>query len=297
MIVDDGSPLVSVLIASYNRPHGLRRVLDDICKQTYQNLEIIVSDDCSHNDEIVDVLEEFSKKDLRIKYYIQNGNLKYFKNLNFLLKISKGKFLMWCDDDDLYHPRYIEMCLGALHENPKSETAFTYYYEAIDGGERSDKFPNQKPILRRLCIKNAYIRLLFYLFKLDGQGYCNIYYGLHRRTVLHWFDPEVFAKKYRFGSDQEFGMKSTSMASLALVKEELFVKTVQNVKTYLFENTGMVKRKSIFVKIKQMLDEYIYEVTAIFNLLPLRYAFVLALFSPLAFISLAGSRILMRFTR
>ena len=45
-------PLVSVGIPTYNRPEGLRRTLECITKQTYKNLEIIVSNNCSSGPEI-----------------------------------------------------------------------------------------------------------------------------------------------------------------------------------------------------------------------------------------------------
>ena len=68
------NPLVSVGIPTFNRPDGLRRTLECITNQTYKNLEIIVSDNCSPGPETEAVVREFMAKDRRIQYYRQENN-------------------------------------------------------------------------------------------------------------------------------------------------------------------------------------------------------------------------------
>lgn len=59
-------PLVSVGIPTYNRPEGLRQTLECITRQTYKNLEIIVSDNCSLESETEAIVREFMAKDSHI---------------------------------------------------------------------------------------------------------------------------------------------------------------------------------------------------------------------------------------
>src|SRR6185369_14932342 len=54
------TPLVSVGVPTYSRPEGLRRALRALTEQTYENLEIIVSDNASPGTETSDVVGEFS---------------------------------------------------------------------------------------------------------------------------------------------------------------------------------------------------------------------------------------------
>ncbi|NEQ65774.1 MAG: glycosyltransferase family 2 protein [Symploca sp. SIO2D2] len=116
MLVQD-QPLVSIGIPTYNRPQGLRRALESIIKQTYQNLEIIVSDNCSAEKETETetetemIVRGFMAKDTRIQYFRQEENIGLFYNKKFLFEVSHGEYFTWLCDDDERSPEYIEVCL------------------------------------------------------------------------------------------------------------------------------------------------------------------------------------------
>ena len=85
-------PLVSVGVMTYNRPEGLRQTLECITTQTYPNLEIIVSDNCSDGQETHTVVRSFMDKDSRIRYYRQKTNLGACGNFKFVLvREDEGK--------------------------------------------------------------------------------------------------------------------------------------------------------------------------------------------------------------
>ena len=65
------SPLVTVGIPTYNRPEGLEKTLISIINQTYTNLVIIVSDNCSTNPGVLPVLKKFATLDDRVKFIVQ----------------------------------------------------------------------------------------------------------------------------------------------------------------------------------------------------------------------------------
>jgi hypothetical protein len=87
-------------------------------------------------------------------------------------------------------------------------------------------------------------------------------------------------------------MKAISMAPLALVEEELFTKTVSNVKIYSAEFSEQKNKKRPLIKMVQIATEYFCETIAIYKLLPKKYSLVLILFSPSALIFLMCRRIL-----
>jgi glycosyltransferase involved in cell wall biosynthesis len=60
----ENEPLVSVGIPCYNRPEGLKRTLECITGQTYKNLEIIVSDNCSPDPEVERVGREYASRNI-----------------------------------------------------------------------------------------------------------------------------------------------------------------------------------------------------------------------------------------
>jgi glycosyltransferase involved in cell wall biosynthesis len=105
-------PLVSIGIPTYNRPAGLRRILQEITGQTYKNLEIIVSDNHSAGDETERIAREFMRADRRIRYVRQPENIGSFNNYMFLFSQSNGAYFAWVCDDDFRAPEYVEACMG-----------------------------------------------------------------------------------------------------------------------------------------------------------------------------------------
>ncbi len=103
-------PLVSVGIPCYNRPEGLRRTLECITGQTYRNLEIIISDNCSPNPDVERVGREFADRDQRVRYIRQIENLGMENNFQFVLNEANGEYFMWACDDDTFSLDYIEKC-------------------------------------------------------------------------------------------------------------------------------------------------------------------------------------------
>ncbi len=110
-------PLVSVGIPTYNRPDGLKRTLDCITQQTYQNIEIIVSDNHSIDPKVEKVVREFQKKDTRISYFKQLENKGAVFNFNFLLEQAIGEYFMWAADDDEWEPEFIQICLKEFDQD------------------------------------------------------------------------------------------------------------------------------------------------------------------------------------
>jgi len=69
---------VDILLATYNtKIEFLKMQLDSILNQTYSNFNLIISDDCSPNEEVREILKEYEKKDNRIQLYFQKKNLGY----------------------------------------------------------------------------------------------------------------------------------------------------------------------------------------------------------------------------
>lgn len=276
---DKDDILVTVCITSYNRADGLDRVLSCITQQTHKKLQIIVSDDCSPDINVKKIILNHADRDKRIEYYLQSENLFYLKNLKFVLDKAAADFVMWCDDDDWYHPDYIEKCLSALLQDSAATTAFSYYFEADESGEKNTTYPNQAILLERLTNKNTVMRLLTYLFAYDGYGYCNIYYGLHKRSILSWFNPEEFD----MAVDAYVGINLISLAPLAVVREYLFKKNVGTKKEYsesILHTKGGPAYKVYFLKLSAFIIAHSSKVINYCKILRLDYAILIAICAP-----------------
>jgi teichuronic acid biosynthesis glycosyltransferase TuaG len=96
------SPLVSIIIPTYNRCTYLKETLYSIFSQTYSNFEIIVVSDNS-SDETTNMIKGFN--DTRCKLYFLNVKSNGPALVrNFGIKMAKGNFIAFCDDDDLWAP-------------------------------------------------------------------------------------------------------------------------------------------------------------------------------------------------
>lgn len=120
-MVKKNSPLVSVGIPTYNRPDSLRKVLYSLLNQSYENYEIIISDNASDHPDVKRVVEEFLEMDKNgiIRYYRQPENRGAAFNFKFVLDEAKGDYFMWNADDDLRSSDFIELNTDFLEQNPQ----------------------------------------------------------------------------------------------------------------------------------------------------------------------------------
>ena len=108
---------VDILLTTYNtKIEYLKMQIDSILGQTYKNFTLIISDDCSPNKEVVEVLKKYSNQDNRIELYLQEKNLGYTKNFEFVLTKSTADYIAFSDHDDIWYPNKIEESLKTLKE-------------------------------------------------------------------------------------------------------------------------------------------------------------------------------------
>ena len=99
------NPLISIAMATYNGGQYLKEQLDSIYAQTYKNIEVIVTDDCS-TDETTEILEQYSKSH-GLKYYVNEENLGFVKNFEKAITLCKGEYIALSDQDDVWETHKI----------------------------------------------------------------------------------------------------------------------------------------------------------------------------------------------
>lgn len=109
---------IAVIIPVYNREGLLPFTLDSIVNQTFTDWECILVDDQSTDDSFV-VMEEYQKKDSRIKAYKRPVNLKKGANAcrNFGFSKSSARYIKWFDSDDIMLPNHLEESYQTLVNN------------------------------------------------------------------------------------------------------------------------------------------------------------------------------------
>lgn len=113
----NSKPLVTILVGVYNQEKVIKETLASITSQTYDNLEIIVSDDCS-TDGTREVLKRFVESHPRIHLFLQEKNIGIAGNYNFLASAASGKYVSIFAGDDVMCPDKIKCQVQALEESP-----------------------------------------------------------------------------------------------------------------------------------------------------------------------------------
>ncbi len=109
---------IDIILATYKTNlEYLKQQLDSILNQSYKNFKLIISDDNSENEELIDMLKSYEKSDNRIELYLNTENKGYIKNFEFLLTKTTANYIMFSDHDDFWYPDKLEESLKKIKEN------------------------------------------------------------------------------------------------------------------------------------------------------------------------------------
>lgn len=117
------SPLVSVIIPTYNRAKVLGRAIKSVLNQTYGKFELLIIDDGSV-DNTKEIVEEFS--DSRTFYFKHGENLGQNAALNTGLNIAKGEYISFLDSDDEWLPLMLEKQVKEFEQNRNLGVVYTW---------------------------------------------------------------------------------------------------------------------------------------------------------------------------
>lgn len=131
-------PLVSVIISTYNRPAKLDKAIESVVKQSHQNWELFVVDDCSPGEETQAVGKKWMEADKRITYIRAEKNHGYGnKPRNTGILASKGEYICYLDDDCEFLTRHIERLVAELVAN-KADVVYADQWLVTETGQRAE---------------------------------------------------------------------------------------------------------------------------------------------------------------
>lgn len=150
-------PIVTIGVPAYNAAAHIERTLSDLRAQSFQDFEIVISDNGS-SDNTAEICQAAALADCRIRYVRQPQNLGAIANFLFLLDQARGEFFMWAAADDRWHPDALKVLVAALQRDETLAMAFGPYIfmdeeERVYGGVRSFDFaaPTVLGRLARYC--------------------------------------------------------------------------------------------------------------------------------------------------
>lgn len=126
--------LVSICIPVYNSERYLKDTLESILNQSYEPIEIILSDNAS-TDNSWELILELKKKDSRIKIFRNPENIGYAANCNKMIQSSSGELIAIYHADDIYHKDIVKESVDVLRKKKELSGIFTLY-------ERIDEYNN-----------------------------------------------------------------------------------------------------------------------------------------------------------
>jgi hypothetical protein len=118
------SPLVSVLMTSFNREPFIASAIQSVLQQTMTDFELIVCDDAS-TDATVEVARQFERLDPRVRVVAQETNVGDYPNRNRVAALARGRYLKYHDSDDIMYPHCLEVMVRYLDAEPRAAFALS----------------------------------------------------------------------------------------------------------------------------------------------------------------------------
>ena len=170
------NPRVSIGLPVFNGERFLEAALDSILSQTFQDFELIISDNAS-TDRTGEICESYAAADRRIRYLRNPKNVGAANNYNRVFEPSRGEYFKWAAHDDVCAPTFIERCVEVLDQYP--DVALCYPRTSIidEQGEFVENsfdgfnFRSPKPHIRFSDFLRSPLQ-------------CNAIAGLIRRNIL-----------------------------------------------------------------------------------------------------------------
>lgn len=151
---------VSVVIPTHNREDKITYSINSVLAQTYDNLEIIIVDDCSTDStaEVVKRLQRLHKD--KIFYYKMATNSGPAKARNFGVKQATGEYIAFHDDDDEWHPDKLEIQMTKMLRDTSIDMSFGQMSRYLNGAyvntvcDRLDWYHMRENFFQELLLDN-----------------------------------------------------------------------------------------------------------------------------------------------
>ena len=145
-----GQPKISVLMPVYDPPvHLLRSAIDSVRNQIYQNWELCIADDRSTDPQVVQLLEECTSLDGRIRVIRRQENGHISAASNSALSLATGQWVAPLDHDDVLAEHALALVALTLSEHPNAGIVYSDEDKLDESGQRCDPFfkPDFDPLL------------------------------------------------------------------------------------------------------------------------------------------------------
>ncbi len=198
------NPAISVIMTAYNTEKYIKEAIESILNQTFKDFEFIIVDDGSTDNTRL-IIEEYAKKDRRIKILYNKKNLGIVKSLNKAIAIAKGKYIARMDSDDVSKLNRLEKQFVFMESNPKVGVCGTNFILINEKGKiigwKSFPETNEK------CKKAFFFCNPFAHNTVMLRKECFDIFGYYNNDFLYAEDLELwmrFGQKYKLYNLQKY---------------------------------------------------------------------------------------------
>jgi teichuronic acid biosynthesis glycosyltransferase TuaG len=170
-------PTTSIITPTHNSAAYIRDTLDAILAQTYEDWELLITDDASA-DYTCQIVEEYMKKDPRISLYRLSKNCGAAVARNESIKHASGRFIAFCDSDDVWTPDKLEKQIAFMTENGHAFT-FAPYHIIDEAGNLLDTTQTRDKVSYNDILLTCDIGCLTAVYDTDKLG--KVYMPLIRK--------------------------------------------------------------------------------------------------------------------
>jgi glycosyltransferase involved in cell wall biosynthesis len=204
------NPKVSIIIPTYNRADLMPRAVNSVLNQIFKDFELIIIDDGS-TDNTKQVVDEFQKKDKRIKYIWQENSGTPSKPKNTGIKNSYGEYIAFLDSDDEWLPKKLKKQLNVFKNSKKEDLGFVGCNALIVNEKTGTETVYNMPLYND---KIFFEKLLKNNFIWSSSG------ALVKKEVFEKIG--LFDEKLKYGEDWDMWIRIAQKYNFDFVPEVLF---------------------------------------------------------------------------
>lgn len=218
-------PKVSIVVPCWGVEKYLNKCVESLVNQTLKDIEIILVDDVSP-DRVPEMCDEWAEKDSRIKviHKQKNGGLGYARNTG--LEYATGKYVTFCDSDDIVEPKTYEFCYNVAEKHQLDVVRFNYDRFSYDVPEvqinEAYQLCTEKPILRQYAISTwgAIVGEKDYTTKIANTGSSCM--GVYNREFLLKNNLRLKSERIILSEDYEFNYHVYNCAERIALTSNVF---------------------------------------------------------------------------
>ena len=170
-------PRVALGLPVYNGERYLRKVLDGVLAQEFEDFQLVISDNAS-TDGTAEICLEYARRDPRVRYLRSETNIGIAPNFQRVFRLSDGVYFKWLVHDDVCGPRFLRECVDLLDEAPSS--VVLVYPKSVQIDEDGNTLgPYEDHLDAREATPSRRLERV-----LRHSGLCYAALGLHRSSVL-----------------------------------------------------------------------------------------------------------------